>query len=127
MNAQADPQVLGNRSYFSKESEQIGAEIGGSDPVVFGQLAAKRFAVIGSLGAGQARDYGLLDIDPARLRHRLETRSRRSNLIGVILDFRVYSLEDEDVIGGKVDGVKAQSVAGRMQRPFQVSAGPIHY
>src|SRR5208283_1741879 len=57
--------------------------------------------------------------------HRLEPRFRRRNPRGRIFGLRPRALEDEEVVGGEVDGVEPQRGAAVRQPPIEIGAAPV--
>ena len=82
-------------------------------------------AVVGSFGAGQSGNDGLLQFIAAALRHRLETSSRCCSPFFRVISFGAHTLQNEYVVRGEITHVEAQGISGAGQLPAQVGAGPV--
>src|ERR1700737_1202583 len=123
-NRQADPQFVRHRDPFSEERNQMGAQVLGVQALVFRQPTANGIAGVGTLCARQAGSNRPLQVFPARLGHCIKTRPRGCNFVGSVTGCRVPARQNEEVIGGEVEGVKSKGVTRGGKPPPQVGRGP---
>ena len=57
----------------------------------------------------------------------LQPRFRLGDAGGAVAGLGVPALQDEQVVGGEIDRVEAQRIAGRRQPVRQVGAGPVDH
>ena len=125
MDGEAHALLLGDGGDLAHEFDQIGAQALDRHVLVSCERAPEAFPVVGEIARGQPVDEGPLKLLLFGRRHRLEAFARGGDAVRSIVAFGVLAPEDEEVVGGEVDRLEAQSRSAIRERPVQLRPRPV--